>query len=275
MALLGLAFFVSGCSENYDIEQISGNVLGYEYRVEFLPAHPNHTENRVSQRVQGIMQYVAMQFSVEYPQSEVNRLNRWESTDAFVLTRELEGLIRQSLHLRALSEGGIELFHADIATDQAPVRIQNHQLIKSDASVTVELDSLLRGHMADRIADILDLMNVQTYRVEIDNQLRLRSPKRRGQYQRVEFIDIESFYLNVRDGAVASAFSADESNIERVIVLHENAAEAEGLARWFAQLSLEESLSAANQHNVSVVFFVREDSGLTRYNSSAFANEVL
>lgn len=274
LALLGLAFFVSGCSDISETEYISGEVLGYDYHIEFLPAHPNHTEARLTQRVQGILQYVATQYSVVYPQSEVERFNQWSSTESFVLTRELEGLLRQSLYLHDLSDGEIQIFesHSD---GQTPVRIHNHQIVKADPKVSVNLDGMLQGHMADRIADILDLMNVQTYRISIDSQLRVRSPKRGRGYQRIEFENIEDFHIDVRDGAISSGTPEYDSRIEKAVVIHDNASIAQALATWFANIPLDSAMEMANANDLSIIVFVREDSGLTRYTSRAFSDVVL
>ncbi|TRW49308.1 hypothetical protein FM042_00065 [Aliidiomarina halalkaliphila] len=275
LALLGLAFFVSGCSDTSETEQIAGQVLGYDYHVEFLPAHPNHTEARVIQRVQGILQYVATQYSVAYPQSEVERFNQWRSTESFVLTRELEGLLRQSLYLHDLSDGEIQMFHSDVHDNRAPVRIYNHQIVKADETVSVNLEGMLQGHMADRIADILDLMNVQTYRISIDNHLRVRSPKRGRGYQRIAFPSLDDFYIDIRDGAVSSGIPEQDSPIEKAIVIHDNAAMAQALAEWFANTPVDKAMAVANANDLSMIVFVREDSGLTRYTSRAFADVVL
>ncbi|RUO30466.1 FAD:protein FMN transferase [Aliidiomarina sanyensis] len=272
LAPLGLAFFVSACSNSAEMETLQGEVMGFEYELMYLPAHPNHTESRISQRVQGIMQYVGMQFSVTHPHSEIARFNEWRSTEPLVLTRELEGLLRQGLQLHEVSNGEIQLFVSEREAETPRVYIRNHQIVKSDPSVQVDLDGLLRGHMADRIADIFDLMNIQQYSVRVGQDYRVRAGKRGRQRPALTWDEVPDLSLQVREGAVSTRTTETG---DFVIVLHESAAISEALTRWFAGGDYERALATTEQHGIAAAVFVREDSGITRYNNAAFNAIVL
>lgn len=267
LAPLGLAIFVSACSDSSEFETIRGEVLGVEYELTYLPAHPNHTESRISSRAEGIMQYVGTQFSVAQPHSEVVRFNEWQSVEPLVLTRELEGLLRQGLQLHDVSNGSIQLFVSENETEMPRLSIRNHQIVKSDPSVQVDLNPVLRGHMADRIADIFELMNIQYYTIRVGLDYRVRNGTRGRQRQYLSWDEVPDFALQIRNGAVSARHT---ENGDFVIVLHESAAISEALAQWVAESDYDHALAVSQQHGIAAAVFVDEGSGFSRYNNTAF-----
>ncbi|MCC5855507.1 MAG: FAD:protein FMN transferase [Idiomarina sp.] len=264
LAPLGLAVFVSACSELPPPEAIDGEVRELRFQVEWVPAHPNQTPARLRERVKGVVDHLEQQFSSEFENSEVSRLNRWESTEPLVLTRELEDFLRIGLQAYDMTDGHLPVFTNGTSQSAPLVRVENHLARKSAADVKVDMNLLLEGYIVDRIADLMEQMSIQHYRISVNQQVRVRGQQRKKTPWLVAD-SVEKFV--VRDRAIGQISVNDSTD---VLVIHRSAATANALSYWLSSLAAEEAIAQAERLRIPVVIEIRENGVATRYTSRAF-----
>lgn len=287
LAPLGLAFFVSGCTEPPEPEEVTAEAQGKTFSISWIAAHPNHTSTRIGQRVRHLIVHVQDQFSEQREFSELARLNSWQTQQPFVLTRELEQLLQQALRVQELSEHRIDVTGHGQAAHQPMFRIDNHQLYKALAEVEFSLDIMLNGHVVDRIADLMDLMNIQHYRIQFGDELRVQGYKQNNSVW--PLADVSRIPRSVRDelrvqdqalSVKRAGYSAVDSQAlpglsprgapYTVLVAHHSAAIADALGQLFLTMPAREARELAERQGIAALFLVGDGEHKTRYNSLAF-----
>ncbi|WP_113906531.1 FAD:protein FMN transferase [Aliidiomarina celeris] len=246
LAPLGLAVFASACTEMPEPRIAQGQVRDLQFNVVYVTANSNQTEARVSERVRGLVEHIELQFSSEYENSEVNKVNLWRSTEPMVLTRELEAYLTTGVELYLLTQGELSLF-SEGGSNSAPIRIQNHQLVKADRNVTLNYDMLLHGFMVDRVAELMELMSVEHYDIEINGQRRVGHVEKR-QLQHV--------------AQSATRFAENGTNL---VVTHESAAMASALSAWLASMSEQDARATTARLGLPAAIGQGENGAATRY----------
>lgn len=195
----GLALFfllaLSSCTQKPDINYVKGEVNGYVFEIYYHHPDPNFSHKQMHSRVSGLLGYLIESFSASVQHSEISRINQWESTEPIFLTRELENFIFTALEIDDLTQGDLRLFGAYSSgsktlevsnkTLQPWIRVENHQVIKSHPLVELNVEGLLEGYLADRLAVLMSQLRIEQYQVVINYQVRSRKFKgmARSQYE--------------------------------------------------------------------------------------------
>lgn len=267
LAPLGLAFFVSACSDVHEVHYAEGETGELQFQIAYMPTGPNQTEVRMRERARGLVEYLEHQLSTAYEGSEVVRINQWHSTEAMVLTRDLEDFVLAGLEANVLTEGGLNLFsNAEVtgvdALKRPLMQIENHQLRKVAADVRLEFDSLLSGFVVDRLAILMSQMGIDQYQITVNGQRRSRRFPGINQTDGPEATDVAA-----RKYALGCASYVDGTE---VYVLGKTTLQASALAQWLATMTVSEALITAERLNLAVDIHSRENGSVKRYNSSAF-----
>jgi len=267
LAPLGLAFFVSACSDVHEVHYAEGETGELQFQIAYMPTGLNQTEVRMRERARGLVEYLERQLSTSYEGSEIVRVNQWHSTEAMVLTRDLEDFVLAGLEANILTEGGLDLFSttgaANVGAMQKPlVQIENHQLKKSTPDVQLEFDGLLSGFVADRLVILMSQMGIDHYQITVNGQRRSRRFPGANQTDAPEATDVA-----VRKYALGYAAGNDEFD---VYVLGKTALQTSAIAQWLATMTVPEALITADRLDLGINIHSHENGTVKRYNSKAF-----
>ena len=206
LVLLGLAFLVS-CSDAPKQIRFSGDTMGTTYSIALYSKDPRHTQAEIQKKVETVLAQVNAQMSTYDPDSELSRFNRHESTQPVVISRALERVIGRALAIAEQTDGLLDVtvgplvnlwgFGPQAKPEQVPtaeeleavrdyvgyrkLRIENHQLTKAHPKVYVDLSTIAKGYGVDRVAYLLDDLEITQYLIEIGGEIRTRGGKPDGQ----------------------------------------------------------------------------------------------
>ncbi|WP_165831948.1 MULTISPECIES: FAD:protein FMN transferase [Gammaproteobacteria] len=270
LAPLGLAFvflnLLTACNDSREVRIATGQVKELLFQVSYVPAHPNQTESRIQGRIEGLVAHLEQQFSSQYPDSQISRLNQWQSTQPVVLTRELEELLLAGLNAHALSGGEMPMFfHTSPLNEPASVRVVNHQLFKSTEDVQVDMELVLHGFIVDRVAHLMELMNVENYRIDINGQVRARGFDLERKPWNIDVSNGET--LQLADASVGQSQTISGAHI---LVVHESSAAATALSAWFAAMGTDTALEKASALSIPLEIQLDENGSPKSYTSPAF-----
>lgn len=265
LAPLGLAFFVSACSQKTEVHYAVGEAGELQFQVAYVPINPNQTEGRMRERVSGLVGYLEQQFSTLSVNSELSRLNQWESNEPMVLTRELGEYVRSALDIHQLTEGNLPLFSEPLASLPYVVQVDNYQVYKK-SPVYFSLDSLLSGFIVDRVGVLMQQMGIEYYEITINEQ---RLSRRLTTVTAAEILGKEPMgseqtLLNTKHYALGSAACADGNEL---YVVGKTTMQASALAQWLAGMNRAEAIQMAERLNLVLAIEDHESSTMKRYNS--------
>jgi len=268
LAPSGLAFFLAllltACGPSQEVRVVQGQVGEMLFQVHYLPVNANQTESRVQGRMEGLIAHLEQQFSSTLPDSQISRLNQWDSTQPVVLTRELEEFIFAGLGAYELSGGELPILSVEDQGEPS-IQLRNHQLFKSSRNVQVNMDIVLQGFIVDRLAHLMDLMSIEHYQVSLNGQVRASGFNLEREPWVTRVANAGDFGLKNQ----ALGWSNTPKG-ELVIVVHDTAASASALSFWLAQMNVEEALQKAERLNIPVDILVDENGASKSYTSTAF-----
>ncbi|MCH8501387.1 MAG: FAD:protein FMN transferase [Aliidiomarina sp.] len=255
---------------------IVGEYQGFAYELTWQATGHNLNEYQVQTRVLGVIEHIIEQFDAQNEFSEVSRFNQWPATEAYVLTRELEELLNYGIGLYEMSNGDISIFTSNNDSSPADIEIANHLVTKRDDSVAVDLNVLIEGYIADRISDLFQLLRVSDYQISINGATRLRAGGRHQQrfgYEINAHPHVIQLGLPVNQALAYSTFlgyESDTSSIVSIIVIHENAAIARGLARGLMNGTKDSAKTFVQDNRIPVYLIVDENGEEKSYTNAQF-----
>lgn len=165
-------------------------------------------ESRVSSEIQAALDKVNNAMSTYSQDSELSQLNRAPAGVPFVISESLEDVLEISLALCAQTNGAFDPtvgpivnaygFGPDPGTDEPSsedldrlgqqvgcalleLDTKAHTVTKKHAEVYCDLSAVAKGYGVDRVADVLDLIGVQDYMIEVGGEVVGRGNNDRGQ----------------------------------------------------------------------------------------------
>jgi thiamine biosynthesis lipoprotein len=209
LTLIGLAFFISSCSEPEPISKlliVQGKTMGTYYKVTVVLSE-EQSNNSVYQldalqiKIDEKLELVNDQMSTYRPNSELSLFNQAQTS--LTVSPETAYVVQSSLALFELSGGAFDVtvgplvnlwgFGPDkrpnkvpsealIATQQEKVgseklTIKDNTLIKSVAGLYVDLSAIAKGYGVDVVAEYLQSIGVSDYLVDIGGELRAKGVK--------------------------------------------------------------------------------------------------
>lgn len=323
LALFGLAFFVS-CTPAPQQISVSGETMGTTYHIRYVTANPNHSPERVKERVDAVLEQVNSQMSTYDPNSELSLFNQRQTTDPVVISRSLETVVRRALEIGAETNGLLDVTVGPLVNlwgfgplgrpERVPseeqlqairkqigyqyLTVENHQLTKAIPDLYVDLSTIAKGYGVDRVAVLLEQMEIKNYLVEIGGEMRMRGTKPGEQPWRIAVEQPVSLDRAVQriiepgNNAVATSgdyrnyFEEDgvryshiidprtgypiQHNLVSVTVISETCMDADAYATALTVMGAEQALAFANQKGLAVLLVTRENDQFKEYTSTAF-----
>lgn len=323
LALLGLAFFVS-CSHAPQQIAVSGETMGTTYNIRYVSANPRHEPEAIKERVDAVLEQINSQMSTYDPNSELSRFNQRQTTEPVVVSRSLETVVRRALEIAEETDGLLdvtvgplvnlwsfgpqlrpeviptaeELANAQAATGYQHLSVENHQLQKNIPELYVDLSTIAKGYGVDRVARLLEQMEIQNYLVEIGGEMRMKGVKPGDKPWRIAIEKPDNTQraaqriLEPGNSAIATSgdyrnyFEEDgvryshiidprtgkpiQHNLVSVTVLAETCMDADAYATALTVMGPEQALAFAEKKGLAVLLIVRENGDFKEYTSTAF-----
>ncbi|WP_157980363.1 FAD:protein FMN transferase [Pseudidiomarina taiwanensis] len=323
LALMGLAFFVS-CTHSPSQQVVSGETMGTTYTIRYVTANPQHAPEHVKERVDGLLAQINSQMSTYDPDSELSRFNRLRSTEPVVISRSLEFVVRRALGVAVETEGLLDVTvgplvnlwgfgpngrpervptEAEIATARAHsgyqlLTVENHQLSKAHPEVYVDLSTIAKGYAVDRVAGLLEQMEIYNYLVEIGGEMRTKGMKPGSEPWKIAIekptVEQRAIQMVVLPGDAGIATSGDyrnyfesagqryshiidprtakpiQHNLASVTVIADTCIDADAYATALTVMGTEKALAFAEEKQLAVLLIAYEDGAFVEYVSSAF-----
>ncbi len=324
LALLGLAFFVS-CSQAPQQLAISGETMGTTYHVRYVSANPQHNPERVKEAVDAVLVQVNARMSTYDPNSELSRFNQRLQTTPVVISRALEQVLRRALEIAVESDGALDVtvgplvnlwgFGPQARPEKVPtdaelaairervgyqlLTLENHQISKQVPELYVDLSTIAKGYGVDRVALLLEQLEIQNYLIEIGGEMRMKGSKPGAEPWRIAIEKPISTERSVQrvvelaDAAVATSgdyrnyYERDgvrfshiidphtgkpiQHNLVSVTVITSNCMDADAYATALTVMGPQRALEFAEQKQLAVLLITREEDGFKEHTSTAFA----
>lgn len=324
LALLGLAFFVS-CSHAPQQLAISGETMGTTYHVRYVSANPQHNPERVKEAVDAVLVQVNARMSTYDPNSELSRFNQRLQTTPVVISPALEQVLRRALEIAVESDGALDVtvgplvnlwgFGPQARPEKVPtdaelaairervgyqlLTLENHQISKQVPELYVDLSTIAKGYGVDRVALLLEQLEIQNYLIEIGGEMRMKGSKPGAEPWRIAIEKPISTERSVQrvvelaDAAVATSgdyrnyYERDgvrfshiidphtgkpiQHNLVSVTVITSNCMDADAYATALTVMGPQRALEFAEQKQLAVLLITREEDGFKEHTSTAFA----
>jgi len=323
LALVGLAFFVS-CTHAPQQLAVSGKTMGTTYHISYVTANPQHNPEQVKQRVDAVLEQINSQMSTYDPQSELSLFNSRQTTEPVVISRSLETVIRRALEIANETDGVLDVTVGPLVNlwgfgplakpERKPteaelqamldevgyqhVHVENHQLRKAKPQIYIDLSTIAKGYGVDRVAVLLDQMEITNYLVEIGGEMRTRGTKPGNQPWRIAIekpvTSERSVQRVIEPGDAGIATSGDyrnyyeedgvryshiidprtgypiQHNLVSVTVVAPTSMDADAYATALTVMGPERALAFAEQKGLAVLLISREAEGFKEESSTAF-----
>ncbi|MRJ41141.1 MULTISPECIES: FAD:protein FMN transferase [Idiomarina] len=323
LALVGLAFFVS-CTHAPQQLAVSGKTMGTTYHISYVTANPQHSPEQVKQRVDAVLEQVNSQMSTYDPQSELSLFNSRQTTEPVVISRSLETVIRRALEIANETDGVLDVTVGPLVNlwgfgplakpERKPteaelqamleevgyqhVHVENHQLRKAKPEIYIDLSTIAKGYGVDRVAVLLEQMEITNYLVEIGGEMRTRGTKPGNQPWRIAIekpvTSERSVQRVIEPGDAGIATSGDyrnyyeedgvryshiidprtgypiQHNLVSVTVVAPTSMDADAYATALTVMGPERALAFAEQKGLAVLLISREAEGFKEESSTAF-----
>ncbi|MPY22764.1 FAD:protein FMN transferase [Shewanella psychropiezotolerans] len=242
LALVWLAFFVSGCSKPAQIISLSGNTMGTTYHIKVVPSQQLPEANLLQAKIDLALEKVNDQMSTYRPESELSRFNSMNYEETVTVSRDTAFVIAEGIHLYDVTDGALDITLGPLVNlwgfgpDKRPTSIPSEEVIaaakaktgmqylhldgtkltKTNPDLYVDLSSIAKGFGVDVVAAILDKYHVDGYLVEIGGELSVFGNKMDGSPWRVAIeqpdVDDREIQQVVEPGDMAIATSGDYRN---------------------------------------------------------------
>ncbi|MGQ4276341.1 FAD:protein FMN transferase [Pseudidiomarina sp. E22-M8] len=323
LALVGLAFFVS-CSHAPQQIAVSGETMGTTYHIRYVSANPRHDADKVKERVDGLLAQINSQMSTYDPDSELSNFNARQTTDPVVISRSLEQVVRRALEIAEETNGLLDvtvgplvnlwsfgpeqqpevvpsaakLAAAQAVTGYQHLAVENHQLQKAIPELYVDLSTIAKGYAVDRVARLLEQMEIQNYLVEIGGEMIMKGTKPGNQLWRIAIERPDTMQRAaqriIEPGNNAVATSGDyrnyfeqegvryshiidprtgkpiQHNLVSVTVVTESCMDADAYATALTVMGPKDALAFAEVKQLAVMLITRENGEFKEYTSTAF-----
>ncbi len=292
------------------LQAITGQTMGTTYSVKLGPTATNATAlMQISEQVEAELASVNAQMSTYLTTSELSRFNQQTSDEWFPVSQETAQVVELALQLNKQSAGALDVTvgplvnlwgfgpsprqsqapsQADIAAaleavgaDKLQVRLAPPALRKTHAALQVDLSAIAKGHGVDRLVNVLERLQFDSYFVEIGGEVRTKGTKPGGQAWQVGIEQPRSDQrsvaqvLSLSDQALATSgnyrnyFEVDgrryshtispktgwpvEDPIASASVLADNCALADGVATAMMSAGFDAGLALAERNDWAVM----------------------
>jgi thiamine biosynthesis lipoprotein len=311
---------LNGCSNKPEVLTISGTKMGTTYHITIIADQlpPDDLEQQIEQ----LLSKVDNSMSTYKKDSEISQFNRLSVGKTMTISNEFLEVVKISQKIWQLSNGAfdptigplVDLWgfgpgdrHDSIPSSHAiaqtkakigfdSVILEENNLSKTKP-VALDLSAVAKGYAVDRVADLLEMLALPDYLVEIGGEIRVSGFNADGIAWRIAMEQPQLFaevdqVIAITDIAVATSgdyrnyFERDgvryshtidpktgmpiDHNLASVTVLSESCAVADAWATAFSVMGAEKSLDLAEQLDLPAYMLVRENGVFVSKNSSSF-----
>ena len=211
LVLMGLAFFVSGCSSQDEVIALSGSTMGTTYHIKVVNSERLPDVQLLQAEIDVTLEQVNDQMSTYRPDSELSRFNQLKQGQSLAVSADTIINIREGIRLYQLTGGALDITLGPLVNlwgfgpDKRPlnvpsaeqiaeakarmgidsIQIEGDRLSKSQSSVYVDLSSIAKGFGVDKVARLLDKYQPKGYLVEIGGEISVKGTKGDGKPWRV------------------------------------------------------------------------------------------
>jgi thiamine biosynthesis lipoprotein len=313
---------LSGCDHAPEIIKISGSKMGTTYHVTIVADQPAPAD--LAEQIDRALSAVDQSMSTYKSQSELSQFNRLplseqvKASDQFwAVLQTSEKIWRQSVGAFDPSVGPVvDLwgFGPQASQDRIPedseiaAALENagfehllfnrsEQAISKQKAIALDLSAVAKGYAVDQVAELLEMLALPDYLVEVGGEMRLSGSNPEGNPWRVA-IELPSLMpqvqqvIEIHNGAVATSgdyrnyFEKEgvryshtidprsgktiTHNLASVTVIEDHCADADAWATALMVLGEEEGIRIANQYAIPAYMLVREGDGFRVISSTAF-----
>lgn len=206
LALVGLAFFISGCGKPAEIISLSGNTMGTTYHIKVVRSESLPDVQLLQAEIDLALEKVNDQMSTYRPNSELSLFNQMTRNAQMEVSADTAKVVAEGIELYKITDGALDITLGPLVNlwgfgpDKRPTTIPSKESIaeaesrtgieylslsgnkisKQNPDLYVDLSSIAKGFGVDKIAALLDKYQPQGYLVEIGGEISLRGTKPDG-----------------------------------------------------------------------------------------------
>jgi len=313
---------LSGCDHAPEIIKISGSKMGTTYHVTIVADQPAPAD--LAEQIDQVLSAVDQSMSTYKSQSELSQFNRLPEAVQIKASDQFWTVLQTSEKVWQQSNGAFDPsvgpvvdlwgFGPKTGEDRIPedgeiaVALTNsgfenllfnrsEQAISKQKTIAVDLSAVAKGYAVDQVAELLEMLALPDYLVEVGGEMRLSGSNPEGKPWRVA-IELPSLMPQVQEviaihsGAVATSgdyrnyFEKDGQryshtidprsgrpithSLASVTVIADHCADADAWATALMVLGEEEGMRIANQHSIAAYMLVRDGEDFRVISSAAF-----
>lgn len=310
-------------------QMLVGYTMGTTYSVKFRPTEDVELSH-IAAQVEQELTAVNLQMSTYIDDSELQKFNDSTVTGQWMaVSKETAETVELALAISEKTNGAFDVtvgplvnlwgfgpegkpnkIPSDSAIQSAAKSVGYHKLEtrvdppalrKSDSRVQADLSSIAKGHGVDRVAELLEAMNIDSYLVEVGGEVRAKGTRSDGKVWRLGIEspveDERNLYAAIELTDVSLATSGDYRNhyeldgqrfshtidprtgmpsqdpIVSASVVMPTCAEADGIATGMMALGFEKGIEVANRNEWPVLLLARIDDEIQMAQSDAFREQ--
>ena len=282
LALIGLAFFITSCSEPIAEDQVvvlQGKTMGTYYRVSMVLTSaqlddPTYAQSALQSEIDKKLELVNDQMSTYRPDSELSSFNK--ATQSLAVSPETAYVVQSSLQIYEKSEGAFDVTVGPLVNlwgfgpDKKPTKVPSSEVIaerqkfvgseylsikdntlyKAFPELYVDLSAIAKGYGVDVVAEYIQATGINNFLVDIGGELRAKGVKPEG-----------------KQWTLAIERPTAGQNVQRLIQIGDNAIATSGDYRNYYEFdgiryshTIDPSTGKPISHNLASVTVIHESS---------------
>ncbi len=312
----------AGCDHAPEIVQISGSKFGTSYHITIVADQPAPAD--LAEQIDAALDVVDLSMSTYKSESELSLFNRLPLGEEVIASEGLWTVLQTSRQIWQQSAGAfdpsvgplVELwgFGPQMTNDRIPEETEitqalatigyqylilnsDRQAISKDLALRLDLSAVAKGYAVDQIADLLEMLALPDYLVEVGGEMRVSGLNPKGQPWRIAIETPDAMgqvdnIIALESAAVATSgdyrnyFEKDgnryshsidprtgrpiEHRLASVTVVADRCIDADAWATAFLVMGDEAALEIANQQSIAVYMLVKAEDQFTAVYSEAF-----
>lgn len=205
---LMLVLVLCGCvkgSKGNDLVVFSGSTMGTTYTVKVFGFPDSLDPKQIQNEIETLLEQINRSMSSYIPESELFHFNRSQGGSPFPVSRELLGVLTESLRISELTDGALDITvaplvnlwgfgvgsqSATVPSDQKikslikktgyqkiEIRQSPPAISKKIPELMIDLSSIAKGYGVDRVSLLIESKGVTGYLVEIGGEIRTGGTK--------------------------------------------------------------------------------------------------
>jgi len=300
---------IGGCDHAPEVVKISGSKFGTSYHITIVADQPAPAD--LAEQIDAALDVVDLSMSTYKSESELSLFNRLPATETVAASPELWTVLQTSRQVWQQSAGAFDPtvgplvdlwgFGPQMTNDRIPsddeiakalasigyqylVLNSDEQTISKALPLRLDLSAVAKGYAVDQVADLLEMLALPDYLVEVGGEMRVSGLNPKGQPWRIaietpdamgqvdNIIALESAAI-ATSGDYRNYFEKDgkryshsidprtgrpiEHRLASVTVVADRCIDADAWATAFLVMGDEAALEIANQQSIAVYMLVK------------------